>query len=79
MREAGIKELKRGNGSLYLSLSERSEADRGLMVRLVTKERKNFWFVRGEVLAMKIPADEPEAVLSAAKNLLYRFIPGRSI
>jgi hypothetical protein len=31
------------------------------------------------VLAMKVPENAPEAVLSAAKNLLNRFPPGVSI
>ena len=79
MRAAGVRELKRGNGSLFLSLSDRSEVDRGLLVQWVVKDRKNFSFVRGEVLAMKMPGADPEAVLAAAKNLLNRFPPGRSI
>jgi transcription-repair coupling factor (superfamily II helicase) len=79
MRNLGIRELKRGNGSIFLTLSDRSEIDRSLLARWVTKERKNFFFARGEVLAMKIPGDGPEAVLSAAKNLLNRFSAGRSI
>ncbi len=79
MREAGVRELKRGNGALYLTLSERAEVDRRLLVQWVTREKAVFSFVRGEVLAMKVPGDAPEAVLSAAKNLLNRFPPGRSI
>ncbi|MBI5577424.1 MAG: transcription-repair coupling factor [Deltaproteobacteria bacterium] len=79
MRELGVREIKRGNGSIFLSLSDRSEVDRSLMVRWVTKERKNFHFAHGEVLAMRIPGAGPEDVLAAAKNLLNRFIPGRSI
>ena len=79
MREAGVRELKRGNGALYLTVSDRSEVDRGLLVRWVTREKSTFSFVRGEVLAMKVPGDGPEAVLSAAKNLLNRFPPGRNI
>ena len=79
MRALGVRELKRGNGSIFLSLSDRSEIDRSLLARWVTKERKSFFFVHGEVLAMKIPGDGPEAVLSAAKNLLNRFPTGRSI
>ncbi len=79
MRALGVRELKRGNGSIFLSLSDRSEVDRSLMVRWVTKERKSFHFVHGEVLAMKIPGEGPEGVLSAAKNLLNRFSAGRSI
>ncbi|MBI5342884.1 MAG: transcription-repair coupling factor, partial [Deltaproteobacteria bacterium] len=79
MRALGVRELKRGNGSIFLSLSDRSEIDRSLLARWVTKERKSFFFVHGEVLAMKIPGEGPEAVLSAAKNLLNRFPAGRSI
>jgi transcription-repair coupling factor (superfamily II helicase) len=79
MREAGVRELKRGNGALYLTVSDRSDVDRGLLVRWVTREKATFSFVRGEVLAMKVPGDGPEAVLTAAKNLLNRFPPGRSI
>ena len=79
MRSAGVRELKRGNGSLFLSLSDRSEVDRGLLVQWVVKDRKNFHFFRGEVLAMRIPAEDPDAVLAAAKNLLNRFPAGRSI
>jgi transcription-repair coupling factor (superfamily II helicase) len=79
MRALGVRELKRGNGSIFLSLSDRSEVDRSLLARWVTKERKSFFFVHGEVLAMKIPGEGPEAVLSAAKNLLNRFPTGRSI
>jgi transcription-repair coupling factor (superfamily II helicase) len=79
MREAGVRELKRGNGALYLTVSDRSDVDRGLLVRWVTREKATFSFVRGEVLAVKVPGDGPEAVLSAAKNLLNRFPPGRSI
>jgi len=79
MREAGVRELKRGNGALYLALSDRAEVDRRLLAEWVTRESTAFSFVRGEVLAMKIPGDTPGAVLSAAKNLLNRFSPGRSI
>ena len=79
MREAGVRELKRGNGALYLTLSDRAEVDRRLLVQWVTREKAAFSFVRGEVLAMKFPGDAPEGVLSAAKNLLNRFPPGRSI
>ncbi len=79
MREAGVRELKRGNGSLYLALSERSEVDRHLLVKWVTREKPTFSFVRGEVLAMRLPEETPEAVLTAAKNLLNRFPPGRNI
>ena len=79
MREAGIRELKRGNGTLFLALSERSEVDRHLLVKWVTREKPTFSFVRGEVLAMRLPGEAPEAVLAAAKNLLNRFPPGRTI
>jgi transcription-repair coupling factor (superfamily II helicase) len=79
MRDAGVRELKRGNGSLFLTLSDRAEVDRGLLVQWVTKERGAFSFVRGEVLAMKVPETAPEAVLLSAKNLLNRFPAGRSI
>ncbi len=79
MREAGIRELKRGNGTLFLTLSERSEVDRHLLVKWVTREKPTFSFVRGEVLAMRLPGEAPEAVLAAAKNLLNRFPPGRNI
>jgi len=79
MREAGVRELKRGNGALYLTVSDRAEVDRALLVQWVTREKTTFSFVRGEVLAMKVPGDGPEAVLSAAKNLLNRFPPGRTI
>jgi transcription-repair coupling factor (superfamily II helicase) len=79
MREAGVRELKRGNGALYLTVSDRAEVDRRLLVQWVTREKATFSFVRGEVLAMKVPENAPEAVLSAAKNLLNRFPPGVSI
>ncbi len=79
MREAGVRELKRGNGAIYLTVSDRAEIDRRLLLQWVTREKATFSFVRGEVLAMKIPGDGPEAVLSAAKKLLNRFPPGRSI
>jgi transcription-repair coupling factor (superfamily II helicase) len=79
MRDTGVRELKRGDGVLYLALSERAGVDRRLLVQWVTRERALFSFVRGEVLAMKVPADAPDAVLSAAKNLLNRFPQGRNI
>jgi transcription-repair coupling factor (superfamily II helicase) len=79
MREIGVRELKRGNGQLYLELSEKSEADRLLLVKWVTRERGTFSFLRGEVLAMRLPADGPDSVLTAAKNLLNRFPSGDSI
>jgi transcription-repair coupling factor (superfamily II helicase) len=75
MRAMGVRELKRGNGRLYLSLSDRSPVDRALLIRLVTREGKAFSFVRGEVLAMRLPGEAPEAVLSSAKNLLNRLSP----
>jgi len=75
MRDAGVHELKRGNGSLFLSLSDRSGVDRALLVRMATKERGTFSFVRGEVLAMRLPEESPSGVLSAAKNLLNRLSP----
>jgi len=79
MRAAGVAELKRGDGSLFLSLSPRSAFDRGKLVSWVTKERKTFSFVRGEVLAMRLPGSGPAEVLAAAKNLLNRFDTGSSI
>jgi transcription-repair coupling factor (superfamily II helicase) len=79
MREAGVKELKRGNGALFLSLAEQSEIDRSRLVRLVTKEKGTFSFARGEMLSMRLPGDSPPEVLAAAKNLLNRVSPGGSI
>ncbi|MBI5905955.1 MAG: transcription-repair coupling factor [Deltaproteobacteria bacterium] len=79
MREAGIAELKRGDGSLFLALSPRSSFDRSRLVEWVTKERRNFSFVRGEVLASRLPGEGPADVLSAVKNLLNRFGTGSSI
>jgi len=79
MREAGIAELKRGDGSLFLALSSCSSFDRSRLVEWVTKERRNFSFVRGEVLASRLPGEGPAEVLSAAKNLLNRFGTGSSI
>jgi transcription-repair coupling factor (superfamily II helicase) len=76
MREAGIREIKRGNGSLYLGLSARSEIDRRLLVRLVTREGGAFSFVRGEMLAMRLPGESPPQVLASAKNLLNRLSSG---
>lgn len=75
MREAGIREIKRGNGSLFLEPANRSGIDRSLLVRLVTKEKRTFSFVRGEILAMRLPAESPSEVLSASKNLLNRLSP----
>ncbi|GAB4243756.1 MAG: transcription-repair coupling factor [Deltaproteobacteria bacterium] len=79
MRAAGVAELRRGDGSLFLSLSPRSAFDRGKLVSWVTKERKTFSFLRGEILAMRLPGTGPEDVLSAAKYLLNRFGTGSSI
>lgn len=79
MREAGVKELKRGNGALFLALAEQSEIDRSRLVRLVTKEKGTFSFARGEMLSMRLPGDSPPEVLAAAKNLLNRVSPGGSI
>jgi transcription-repair coupling factor (superfamily II helicase) len=79
MREGGVKELKRGEKALYLTLSSRAEVDRSQLVRWVTKERNTFSFVRGEVLAMRMESDEPSAVLASARKLLNRFAPGSTI
>jgi transcription-repair coupling factor (superfamily II helicase) len=79
MREAGVKELKRGNGALFLALAEQSEIDRSRLVRLVTKEKGTFSFARGEMLSMRLPGDSSPEVLAAAKNLLNRVSPGGSI
>jgi transcription-repair coupling factor (superfamily II helicase) len=79
MREAGVREMKRGNGALFLALSERSAIDRSFLVRLVTKEKGAFSFARGEMLSMRLPGESPPEVLAAAKNLLYRLSPGGSI
>ncbi len=79
MREAGVKELKRGNGVLFLALSGRSRIDRSLLVRLVTKEKGTFSFARGEMLSMRLSGISPPEVLAAAKNLLNRLSPGGSI
>jgi hypothetical protein len=48
-------------------------------VRLVTKEKREFSFARGETLSMRLPGDSPPEVLAAAKNLLNRLFPGGSI
>jgi len=45
----------------------------------VTRERKVYAFVRGEILSMRLPAEGPSDVLSAAKNLLSRVGTGSSI
>jgi transcription-repair coupling factor (superfamily II helicase) len=79
MRAAGIAELKRGNGVLFLSLSPHSAFDRALLVSWVTRERKTFSFARGEVLSMRLPGIGAEEILQAAKNLLNRFSTGSSI
>jgi transcription-repair coupling factor (superfamily II helicase) len=79
MREAGVKEMKRGNGALFLALSGRSGIDRSVLVRLVTKERRTFSFARGEMLSMRLPGNSPPDVLAAAKNLLNRLSAGGSI
>ncbi|HEU4949621.1 MAG TPA: DEAD/DEAH box helicase, partial [Candidatus Deferrimicrobiaceae bacterium] len=79
MRVAGVAELKRGDRSLFLSLSVHSPFDRGKLVSWVTRERKIFSFVRGEILAMRLPGQDPAEVLAAAKNLLNRFGTGSSI
>ncbi|HLN93462.1 MAG TPA: DEAD/DEAH box helicase, partial [Thermoanaerobaculia bacterium] len=55
MRSAGVAELKRGDGSLFLTLSAHSPFDRAKLVSWVTRERKTFSFVRGEILAMRLP------------------------
>ena len=51
MRAAGVSELRRGDGSLFLSLSPHSPFDRSTLVEWITRERKTFSFVRGEVLS----------------------------
>ena len=79
MRAAGVAELKRGDGVLFLSLSPHSAFDRGQLVEWVTRERKTYSFVRGEVLAARLPGEGPEEVLQAAKYLLNRFGTGSSI
>ncbi|MGA7105677.1 MAG: TRCF domain-containing protein, partial [Candidatus Deferrimicrobiaceae bacterium] len=79
MREMGVKEMKRGNGALFLALSGGSGVDRSLLVRLVAKERNTFSFARGEMLSVRLPGDSPPEVLAAAKNLLNRLSPGGSI
>ncbi len=76
MRKAGVRELKRGDGHLYLTLSARSEIDRRELVRLVTREKASYGFVRGEVLSARIPGKAPAEVLHAAKNLLRRLAAG---
>jgi len=79
MRMAGVREMKRGNGALFLAFSERSAIDRTFLVRLVTKEKGTFSFARGEMLSMRLQGNSPPEVLAAAKNLLNRLSPGGSI
>ena len=79
MRAAGVAELKRGDGSLFLTLSAHSPFDRANLVSWVTRERKTFSFVRGEILAMRLPGPDPAEVLAAAKNLLSRFGAGSTM
>ncbi|TRZ98578.1 MAG: transcription-repair coupling factor [Deltaproteobacteria bacterium] len=79
MRTAGVAELKRGAGSLFLTLSAHSPFDRAKLVSWVTRERKTFSFVRGEILAMRLPGQDPSEVLGAAKNLLSRFGAGSTM
>ncbi len=79
MRSAGVAELKRGDGSLFLTLSAHSPFDRAKLVSWVTRERKTFSFVRGEILAMRLPGQDPAEVLGAAKNLLSRFGAGSTM
>jgi len=74
-----VKEMKRGNGALYLTLSAGSGVDRSLLVRLVAKERNTFSFARGEMLSVRLSGDSPPEVLAVAKNLLNRLSPGGSI
>jgi len=77
MRAAGVRELRRGDGRLFLSLSDASPVDRGLLARWVTQERGTFSFARGGVLAVRLPQDSPREVLAAATNLLKRLGAGR--
>jgi len=79
MRSAGVAELKRGDGSLFLTLSAHSPFDRAKLVSWVTRERKTFSFVRGEILAMRLPGPDPAEILTAAKNLLSRFGTGSTM
>ena len=74
-----MAELKRGDGSLFLALSAHSPFDRANLVAWVTRERKTFTFVRGEILAMRLPGTDPAEILAAAKYLLNRFGTGSSI
>ncbi|MBW6502987.1 transcription-repair coupling factor [bacterium] len=79
MRSAGVAELKRGNGSLFLTLAPHSPFDRANLVSWVTRERKTFSFVRGEILAMRLPGPDPAEILAAAKNLLSRLGAGSTM
>jgi transcription-repair coupling factor (superfamily II helicase) len=79
MRSAGVAELKRGDGSLFLTLSPHSPFDRANLVSWVTRERKTFSFVRGEILAMRLPGPDPAEILTAAKNLLSRLGAGSTM
>lgn len=79
MRSAGVAELKRGDGSLFLTLSPHSPFDRANLVSWVTRERKTFSFVRGEILAMRLPGPDPAEILAAAKNLLSRLGAGSTM
>ena len=79
MRSAGVAELKRGDGSLFLTLSPHSPFDRANLVAWVTRERKTFSFVRGEILAMRLPGPDPAEILAAAKNLLSRLGAGSTM
>jgi transcription-repair coupling factor (superfamily II helicase) len=79
MRAAGVAELKRGDGALFLRLSAHSPFERSKLVEWVSKERKVFSFVRGEVLAMRLPEEAAGGVLSEARNLLNRFGTAASI
>ena len=76
MRSVGVAQLKRGPGNLFLLLSPHSTFDRSKLVEWVTKERKMFSFLKGEIFSMRLSGESPEEVLSAAKNLLNRFGTG---
>jgi hypothetical protein len=76
MRSVGVAQLKRGPGNLVLILSPHSTFDRGKLVEWVTKERKTFSFLKGEIFSMRLLGESPEEVLSAAKSLLNRFDTG---
>ena len=71
---------KRGDGSLFLTLSAHSPFDRAKLVSWVTRERKTFSFVRGEILAMRLPRPGSRGDPGGGeKNLLNRFGAGSSI